>query len=204
MKKLLFRTLFLALVIVIPIPTMAQVSVNINIAPPPPIAFAAPPEMVVLPGSYVYVVPDVAQDIFFYNGWWWRPWGGRWYRSLNYNSGWGYYKNVPSFYGGIPPGWRNDYRAHRWGGQPWNYQRISHQQLQQNWKGWQTSKHWEKQNAWGVQGMKPRTGPQSQTGRPQVREAAKPQQYKPHEGKPERGGRKDKKEGSMMKGLFYF
>jgi hypothetical protein len=186
MKKLLFSTFFLAFVIVVPVPAMAQVSVNINVAPPPPIEFAAPPEMVVLPGTYVYIVPGVAQDIFFYNGWWWRPWGGRWYRSLNYNSGWGYYRSVPSFYGGIPPAWRNDYREHRWGGQPWNYQRISHQQLQQNWKGWQTSKHWEKQNAWGVQGMKPQTRSQSQTLKQQDRGRTGPQQYKPQQGKHEK------------------
>jgi len=72
--------------------------------------------MVVLPETDVYVVPDVAQDIFFYNGFWWRPWEGRWYRSQYYNSGWGYYQGVPSFYGGIPSGWRNEYRNHSWKG----------------------------------------------------------------------------------------
>ena len=97
MKKLFLGTLFLALVIVVPVPTMAGVDVNVNIALPPPIVFSAPPELIVLPETYVYVVPDVAADIFFYNGWWWRPWEGRWYRSRNYNSGWAYYQRVPIF-----------------------------------------------------------------------------------------------------------
>ena len=149
MKKLLLGTMLLALVLVFPISTMAGVDVNISISLPPPIVFAAPPEVVVIPETYVYVVPDLDVDIFFYNGWWWRPWEGRWYRSRNYNSGWGYYRNVPSFYRGIPSGWRNDYRDHRWRGHQWNYQRIPHQQVQQNWSSWEKNRHWEKQQYLG-------------------------------------------------------
>jgi hypothetical protein len=187
MKKLLIGTILLSLVLVFPVPTMAEVNVGINIPLPPLIVFAAPPEMVVIPETYVYVVPDSGADIYFYNGWWWRPWEGRWYRSRNYNSGWVYYRRVPSFYTRVPSGWRNDYREHRWGGQPWNYQRIPHQQLKQNWGNWQKSKHWEKQQTWGVQGLKPRTRSQQPSQAvqqkskaiPQSREAAKPQQSRP-------------------------
>ena len=211
MKKLLFGTIFLALVIVVPIPTMAAVDIRISFPLPPPIVFAAPPELIVIPETYVYVVPEVQEDIFFHNGWWWRPWGGRWYRSRHYSSGWVYYQSVPSFYVGIPSGWRNDYRDHRWGGHQWNYQRIPHQQLQQNWSSWEKSRHWEKQQTWGVQGLKPRAQsqkpsravkPQSQV-KPQSREAVKPQSREvqpqhsqpevkpqhsqPRQGKPERG-----------------
>jgi len=172
MKRLLLGMLS-ALVFVLPIPTMAGVNVDIGISLPPPIVFATPPEVVVLPGSYVYAVPDSNVDIFFYGGWWWRPWEGRWYRSHNYDSGWGYYRSVPSFYAGIPSGWRNDYRNHRWEGHRWNYQRIPHQQLHRNWNNWEKSRHWEKQQTWGVQGLKHR--PQSREirtnqSRPQSRE----------------------------------
>ena len=208
MKKLLFGTIFLALVIVVPIQTMAQVNISISFPLPPPIVFAAPPGVIVIPETYVYVVPEVQEEIFFYNGWWWRPWEGRWYRSRHYSSGWVYYQSVPSFYVGIPSGWRNDYRDHRWGGHQWNYQRIPHQQLQRNWSSWEKSRHWEKQNTWGVQGLKPRmrsqkpsqaVQPQSkakpqfreaakpQQSRPQSREAVKPQHSQPRQGKPERG-----------------
>jgi hypothetical protein len=200
MKKLLFGTMLLALVIAVPIPTMAAVDIHVSIPLPPPIVFAAPPEVVVIPETYVYVVPDLDVDIFFYNGWWWRPWGGRWYRSRQYSSGWVYYQSVPSFYTRIPSGWRNDYRDHRWGGHPWNYQRIPHQQLQRNWSSWEKSRHWEKQQTWGVQGLKPRTQSQQpsravkpqqsrevqpQHSQPQDREA--PQHSQPRQGKPERG-----------------
>jgi hypothetical protein len=162
MKKVFFGIFLLAWLMVVPVPTMAGVDVNVNIGLPPLIEFSGPPEMVVLPETDVYVVPDVAQDIFFYNGFWWRPWEGRWYRSQYYNSGWGYYQGVPSFYGGIPSGWRNEYRNHSWKGHRWNYQGIPHQQVQQNWRGWQQSKHWENQQTWGVQGLRSRTQSQQQ------------------------------------------
>ena len=173
MKKLFLGTLLLALVFVLPIPTMARVDINISL--PPPIVFAAPPEMVVLPETNVYVVPDSDADIFFYTGWWWRSWEGRWYRSQYYNSGWGYYQSVPSFYVSIPSGWRNDYREHRWRGQQWNYQRIPQQQVQRNWKGWEKNKHWEKQNSWGVQGLKPQTRSQQPSQTVQPKYQARPQ-----------------------------
>jgi hypothetical protein len=194
MKKALLGILLLALVFVFPIPTMAAVDIHVSIPLPPLIVFAAPPEVVVLPETNVYFVPDLDVDIFFYSGWWWRPWEGRWYRSRNYNSGWGYYQNVPSFYRRIPSSWRDDYRDHRWKGHQWDHQRIPHGQVQRNWSNWEKSRHWEKQNTWGVQGLKPRTRPQqppkavqpksqermqSREVQPQHREAAKPQQSRP-------------------------
>jgi len=214
MKKLLLGSFFLASVFVLPIPTMAGVDVGISISLPPPIVFAAPPVVVVLPGTYVYAVPDLDVDIFFYNGWWWRPWGGHWYRSQNYDSGWVYYQRVPSFYTGIPSSWRNDYRDHRWGGRQWNYHRIPHQQLHRNWSNWEKSRHWEKQQTWGVKGLKPQTRsqrpsqavhpksqakPQMREGQPQQSREVHPQhsqpqhrdapkQSEPRQGKPEKGG----------------
>jgi hypothetical protein len=194
MKKLLFGTILLALVQVFSVPAMAGVDVGISVSLPPLIVFAAPPEVVVIPETYVYAVPDSDVDLFFYSGWWWRPWEGRWYRSRHYNSGWAYYQNVPSFYREIPPGWRNDYRNHRWKGHQWNYQRIPHQQVQGNWSNWEKNRHWEKQNTWGVQGLKPQTRShqpyqeaQSKShGKQQYREAPQPQQSRPQsQGKPQ-------------------
>jgi hypothetical protein len=67
-KKLLFETILLALVLVVPIPTMARADAGRSISLPPPIVFAAPPELVVIPETNVYAVPDIDVDIFFYNG----------------------------------------------------------------------------------------------------------------------------------------
>ena len=156
MQKLLFGILLLVLVLVFPFPARAGVHVGINFSLPLPIVFVAPPEMVVLPETNVYVVPGVEEEIFFYDGWWRRPWEGRWYRSRDYNSGWSYYRRVPSFYRHIPSGWRNDYREHQWRGHQWNYRQIPHQQVQQNWRGWKDSGHWNKQQNWGGEGLQPR------------------------------------------------
>ncbi len=140
-----------------------------------------------IPETYVYAVPDVREEIFFYNGWWWRPWRGHWYRSRHYGSGWVYYQSVPSFYVGIPSGWRNYYRDHRWRGHPWNYHRIPYRQLERNWNSWEKSRHWEKQQTWGVQGLKPQMQSQhpprlvkSQSqAKPQFQETVKPEQSRP-------------------------
>jgi len=59
MKKVLFETILLALVLVFPIPTMARVDVSIKHSLPPPIIFAAPPEVIVIPETNVYVAPDI-------------------------------------------------------------------------------------------------------------------------------------------------
>ncbi|MBF0303504.1 MAG: hypothetical protein HQK73_10705 [Desulfamplus sp.] len=111
----------------------------------PPIVFDEPPELIVVPETYVYVVPDLDDDLFFYSGWWWRPWKGDWYRSRHYNSGWRRYQNTPSFYRDIPSGWRNDYRNNRWRGDKWDYQRIPHRNAERNWSKWEKIRHWENQ-----------------------------------------------------------
>lgn len=183
MTKLLYQIMLLVMLTVVPSAAMAQVSVQVNIPFPPPIVFAAPPVVVVIPGTYVYVVPDVPEEIFFYNGWWWRHWHGHWYRTRHYDRGWVYYKRVPSFYGRVPSGWRNDYRYHRWEGHPWNYQRIPHQQLQSNWQHWEKNKHWEKQQTWGVQGW------QKQPRAPQHIKQQQLQGPPPREARPEGGDR---------------
>jgi len=153
MKKLFLGTVLLALMIVGSIPAMARVDVNVGISLPP-IVFPGPPHLVVIPETNVYVAPDVNDDIYFYGGWWWRPWEGQWYRSRHHDSGWSHYQGTPSFHRSIPSSWRNDYRENRWKGHQWNHQRVPHEQVQKNWQGWEKNKHWEKQDHWGVQDMK--------------------------------------------------
>ncbi|MGA3086347.1 MAG: hypothetical protein ABSE95_16380 [Thermodesulfobacteriota bacterium] len=173
MKKAIFKILFLTLVIITPVSVMAEVSVNVNIPLPPPIIFPTPPEMVVIPETYVYAVPDVQEEIFFYNGWWWRTWEGRWYRSRYYDGDWVYFNHVPRFYSSIPLSWRDDYRHHRWRGQHWKHQRIPYSELQSNWRDWQKDRRWEKQNTWGVQGLQPRPQPQGPQPRPEKQKPEK-------------------------------
>jgi hypothetical protein len=118
------------LLMVVPVPAMAGVNLNVGIGPPPPIV-AGPPDMISMPGaSGIYFAPDIGADLFFWNGWWRRPWEGHWYRSRYYDRGRGYYsRGVPGFYRQMEPGWRGHYRSHRWNGHPWNYRRIPHRQF---------------------------------------------------------------------------
>lgn len=218
MKKSFWGALLLTLVITVPIPALAGVDVNISIGLPPLIVFAAPPELIVLPDTYVYVAPEIDVDLFFWNGWWWRLWEGRWYRSHYYDRSWSYYNRVPSFYFDIDPGWRGYYRDRNWYGHRWDYERIPHQRLRQNWKSWQNNRHWERRGTWGVESYQPRPKQQRQElrqqrqqqyqQRPEVqlprqqpqegvqqpqrqeqrREVQQPQRFQP-QGKPERGER---------------
>ncbi len=157
-------------------PTMAraQISIGIGLPLPPPIMFPAPPAVIALPDTdNVYVAPDIDVDLFFWNGFWWRLWDGRWYRSPYYNRGWGYYSGIPDFYFDVDPGWRGYYRHHDWDGHRWDYQRIPNSRLRQNWRSWQGSRHWERQGTWGVRGYHP----QPQQQRQQMRQQRE-QQYR--------------------------
>lgn len=153
MKRLFLGTLLLASMFSFPLPMMAEVSVNIGFSMPlpPVIQFHEAPRMVVLPGTYVYVAPDVDVDIFFTDGWWWRPYRGQWYRSHDYNSGWSHHRYPPTFYNQVNRHWRDDYRKHQWKGHRWNPEQRDHREVQKNWNNWNKERHWEKNNNWGVQ-----------------------------------------------------
>ena len=178
MKKFLLLTILCAAILICPLRARARVDIGINIGLPPPIAFVSPPELVVIPETNVYAVPDFDAEIFFYHGWWWRLWEGRWYRSHQYSSGWRYYRKTPSFYRGIPPGWRDEYREGRWRGRPWEQQRIPHHQVQRDWRSWERNRHWERNNSWGVQGLPPKAATRREE-RPAAREFAPPPQMRP-------------------------
>ncbi len=110
-----------------------HVGIGINL---PVYTFAAPPELVVIPGTYAYTVPDAGVDIIFYQGYWYRPYEGGWYRSRGYNGPWGYVDRhrVPGFFYSLPP----DYRHHA------GYERIPYGHLKKNWRGWERDRHWDK------------------------------------------------------------
>ena len=139
---ILFLTIPISAIAVPPPPPPPGVTVTVPL--PPPIIFAAPPEVIVLPEVEVYVVPSVPQQLFFYDGYWWRPWNARWYRSPYYDRSWGVYSGVPFWYNKIPYTWRENYRTHLWGGHPWNYHHIRYNDLQRNWRTWHNTHHWNK------------------------------------------------------------
>ncbi|HYC53812.1 MAG TPA: hypothetical protein VEL28_02625 [Candidatus Binatia bacterium] len=150
----LAATLGVAAVSLTPSTSNAQVHVDVGISIPlpPPLILPAPPQLVVLPGTYVYAVPDYGEDLFFVDGYWWRPYGGRWYRSRYYDRDWGYYSGVPTFYSSIPRTWRSDYRNRRWHGRTWNHERLSYDSVRNNWSNWRRERRWDTDRITGDSG----------------------------------------------------
>ena len=112
------------------------------IPPLPPLIVPGPPPVVPLPGGTVYLAPDVGEDLMFHHGYWYRPYGGRWYRSSHYNGPWGFVepRKVPRPLNSLPPGYRS---------LPPGHQRIEHDDLKKNWRTWDRDKHWDKHGGSG-------------------------------------------------------
>jgi hypothetical protein len=119
--------------------TQSEAGVNVNVGINlPAIRFAAPPDVVVIPGTYVYIVPDIDVDVLFFQGYWWRPYEGHWYRSRNYKGSWRYveHRRIPHGLRALP----QDYRHRLSPG----YERIPHRDVQRNWKKWEREKYWDR------------------------------------------------------------
>lgn len=153
MRKIFPGTFLLVVILACSLPAAARVDVNISISVPPPIAFAAPPQMVVIPETYVYAVPEMDVDIFFYEGWWWRTWESHWYRSRSYDSGWVYYESEPVFYRDVPREWRRWYHERRWRDYRWDHRPIPYQEVRRNWRDWEENRYWERETTWYVDGL---------------------------------------------------
>jgi hypothetical protein len=117
---------------------MAAVDVNVGVSVSlPSIVISSPPPVVVVPGTYVYVIPDIEADIVFYHDYWYRPFKGGWYRSQGYNGPWGFIarERVPGVLFKLP----SDVRR-----VPPGQARIPYGQLKKSWRTWEKEKHWEK------------------------------------------------------------
>jgi hypothetical protein len=142
MKKETFITMVAAVMLIVGIGysngMAAEVNINVGInVPPPPLAIPAPPPMFVIPRTYVYFAPEVDVDIFFYQGYWYRPYRGHWYRSKTYNGRWVYISpaKVPRAVINVPPDFRHVPPGHR---------HIAYGDVRKNWKTWERNKYWER------------------------------------------------------------
>jgi hypothetical protein len=117
-----------------------EVQFDVN-APPPEYAFPNPPEVAVIPGTYVYVVPGINVDILFYHGYWYRPYAGRWYFGLSYNGPWVYLDpvRIPRVLLELPPNYRSV---------PPRYPRIPYGYLRRNWERWERERYWHRNREW--------------------------------------------------------
>ncbi len=110
----------------------AQVNIGAGMNPPP-LSINEPPEMAVIPGTYVYFDPDVSADLFFYDGYWYWPYEGYWYGSSGYNGPWVSIPGdrVPDVLLRLP----SDYRAGL-------YPHVSYSELRRNWGVWHRNEYW--------------------------------------------------------------
>ncbi len=120
-----------------PVSSNAEVNVSVGISLPP-LVFPGPPALVVAPGpSYVYYPPEATVDIFFYHGYWYRPYRGYWYRSAGYNGPWRgvAVERVPREVVGVPAGYRRG---------PVVYEHVPYRDVRSNWRTWEHDRHWER------------------------------------------------------------
>lgn len=115
-----------------------NVSIGVNI---PAYTFSSPPRVAVIPGTYAYSVADINADILFYRGYWFRPYGGRWYRSVSYNGPWVHIGTtlVPRVLVNLPPHYRHISAE---------YRRIPYREFNRNWKTWERERYWERDDHW--------------------------------------------------------
>lgn len=140
----------------------AGVSISINIGLPA-FVLPAPPPVVVIPGTYVYVVPDIDVTFLFYHGYWYRPYEGRWYMASSYNGPWAYIElsRVPRVLVDLPPSyWRVPPGRHR----------IPYAELRENWGRWERERHWDRDKEWRAGGHgRPEGRGNKDRGRPERR-----------------------------------
>jgi hypothetical protein len=94
------------------------------------------PELVVIPNTYVYWL-DGQDDVYFYGGYWWRPYRGGWYRASSYSGSWVsvHVNVVPRPVMHLPSGWRGRYRE---------APRVRWQDARSNHHRWERDRYWEK------------------------------------------------------------
>lgn len=106
-----------------------------GIAQPPSVRIPGSPEVLPIPGRYVYFIPDTDANIFFYRGSWYRFYNGRWFRSSRENGPWDYIRRVPQALRDVPLDYRNV---------PTSYSRIRYGELTDNWERWEQDRYWER------------------------------------------------------------
>lgn len=113
----------------------AEINLNIGINLPAAV-IASPPEVMLIPGTYVYFAPSLDLDIFFFSGYWYRPDRGRWYRANDYNGSWAVIstERVPRVVLHVPTDFRRT---------PPGHERIPYGQLKKHWKEWERDRHWD-------------------------------------------------------------
>ncbi len=93
-------------------------------------------ELSIIPGTYIYYTSMNNDDLFFFEGYWWRRNGPNgWYRARHYSGPWVIEKRVPYSVSHLPS---DRSRYHGTDKVRWNDARL-------HWKEWSRNKRWENQ-----------------------------------------------------------
>lgn len=119
--------------------SLADININIGIgsspaptATAPKVLIASPPVVILLPGTSIYFVPDIAEDVVFFGGYWYLRSDGRWFRGNDYNGPWVFISRPAAELVELSPGFRHA---------PPGHERIPYGQLKKNWKRWDEERH---------------------------------------------------------------
>lgn len=103
----------------------ADINVNIGINGIPSVSVSADATVVLIPDTPdVYFVDNSQEDIFLWNGFWWKSMNGKWFKSESANSGWQVFVGTPQFFNTVKPDWRKEYKSGKWNGKPWRYEKV--------------------------------------------------------------------------------
>lgn len=97
---------------------------------PPVVTLPGEPDVMVIPRSDVYYIPDIDANIVFYDGNWYRRYDGRWYISSSYAGPWVYIETPPSIIVSLPPKYYGKYK-------------IRLRELKERWREWKREHRWE-------------------------------------------------------------
>jgi hypothetical protein len=107
---------------------------QVDVGAPPPLAVQEPNLVVVPSGdAYVYMMPNVA-GVYFYDGFWYRYYGGGWFRSGIYNGPWVGIAVAPPVVVAIDPFWPFYLPA--------GYFSIGWWDFHHHWRDWGHRRHW--------------------------------------------------------------
>jgi hypothetical protein len=90
----------------------------------------AEPDVVVIPRSDIYYIPDIEARILFYDGNWYRLYDGRWYISASLSGPWVYVETPPIVIATLPSEYHGRYRIH-------------YRDLKERWREWKLEHRWE-------------------------------------------------------------
>lgn len=107
-----------------------QAGADVIISSPPAITIPAEPDVIVIPRSDIYYIPDIDARIVFYDGNWYRLHDRHWYISASLSGPWVYVETPPGVIVTLPSEYHGRHRIH-------------FRDLKERWREWKREHRWE-------------------------------------------------------------